>query len=61
PILAQRAVSVQNDDNVAALNARIPVEEHALLVHALSLLAADRVTIESAPEGVRRRVVVRPE
>lgn len=61
PILAQRAVSVRDDDSVAALSARITVEEHALLVHALSLLAADRVTIESAPEGVRRRVVVRPE
>jgi phosphoribosylglycinamide formyltransferase-1 len=60
PILAQRAVAIRDDDSVDTLRARIAVEEHALLVDALSLIAAERVTIEAGDIGQRRRVVVRP-
>jgi phosphoribosylglycinamide formyltransferase-1 len=58
PILGQRAVAVQDDDDVASLHARISEQEHELLVDSLVLIAADRVCIEPAAEGRRRRRVV---
>ena len=58
PIIGQRAVAVQDDDDEATLAARILVEEHALLVDVLQNIAAGRVRIEAAHDGRRARVLV---
>lgn len=60
PIVAQRAVLVQNGDDEATLSQRIHEAEHALLVESLQALAAGRVEITHAGAGTRTRVSVRP-
>jgi phosphoribosylglycinamide formyltransferase-1 len=60
PILAQRAVSVRDDDSEQTLAERIHHEEHALLVEVLRWLAADRVRIVPGNGGERPRVIVTP-
>ncbi|WP_307836043.1 phosphoribosylglycinamide formyltransferase [Phycicoccus sonneratiae] len=42
PIIDQRAVRVEDDDDVVSLHERIKVQERAMLVEVLSRLAADR-------------------
>jgi len=46
PIIAQRAVPVEEGDTPEDLAARILPCEHTLLVEALQLIAADRITVE---------------
>ena len=60
PIVAQAAVPVLEGDDRDALAARILVEEHALLVTALSWVAAGRVSVVRAAGG-RPRVHVRSD
>lgn len=57
PILAQAAVPIFDGDTRDTLAERILAREHALLVHALRLLAEDKVRIERPGAG-RPRVVV---
>jgi len=52
PIIAQAAVPVLDDDDEAALTARILIEEHRLYPAALRALAEDRVIVSG------RRVVI---
>ncbi len=61
PVIAQRALPIADDDDVASLTARLLTLEHELLIDVLGWLAADRVKIEPGGEGRRPRVVVRPE
>ncbi len=58
PIIAQAAVPVLEDDDEAALTARILTKEHELLPQVLQWIAEGRVTIEAA-KGARPRVRVR--
>ncbi|WP_437599348.1 phosphoribosylglycinamide formyltransferase [Sorangium sp. So ce590] len=59
PILAQAAVPVLEGDDHDALAARILVQEHALLVRALSWLAEGRLQIApSAAPGGRARATI---
>ncbi len=53
PILLQDPVDVRDDDDLAALHARIRDHEHRLLVSAVRAFAEDRVCIE----GRRARVL----
>jgi phosphoribosylglycinamide formyltransferase-1 len=53
PILLQGCVDVREDDDVAALHARILEQEHRLLVGAVRAWAEARVVIE----GRRARVL----
>jgi phosphoribosylglycinamide formyltransferase-1 len=46
PVIAQAAVPVRDDDDEAALSARILVEEHRLLPSVVRALAEGRVTAE---------------
>lgn len=57
PIIAQRAVSVLDDDDEEALTARILTQEHALLPHVLQLFVEGRVSVEQ--DGGRPRVRIR--
>jgi phosphoribosylglycinamide formyltransferase-1 len=57
PIIAQAAVPVLEDDDVASLTARILEQEHRLLPSVLQWIAEDRVRVEGQPEG-RPRVRV---
>jgi phosphoribosylglycinamide formyltransferase-1 len=59
PIVAQRAVSVEDDDTPETLAARILAQEHELLVEVLRLAAAGRLELVRPPEG-RAKVRVRP-
>lgn len=59
PIIVQRAVSVAEGDDEAALAARILVEEHRALPEALHAIAEGRVSVVRPVEG-RPRVTVRP-
>jgi phosphoribosylglycinamide formyltransferase-1 len=61
PIIAQRSLAIDDDDDVSSLTARLLTLEHDLLVDVLGWLAADRVRIEPGGAGRRPRVVVRPE
>ena len=45
PIVAQRAVPVEDDDDVAALHERIKVAERSMLVDAVGRLAREGYTI----------------
>ncbi len=58
PIIAQAAVPVLEDDDEAALTARILAEEHELLPRVLQWFAEGRVTVE-ATTGARPRVHLR--
>ncbi len=58
PIIAQAAVPVHEDDDEAALTARILVKEHELLPRVLQWIAEGRVSVEPGPAG-RPRVRVR--
>jgi phosphoribosylglycinamide formyltransferase-1 len=58
PVIAQAPVEVLDDDTEESLAARILVEEHRLLVGALSAIAADRVRVVEGAPGMRPRVVV---
>lgn len=60
PIIAQRPVPVLDDDTVETLSQRILVEEHALLVHVLSLISEGRVEVKPGVAGGRAVVRVRP-
>jgi phosphoribosylglycinamide formyltransferase 1 len=57
PIIAQAAVPVLEDDDVASLTARILEQEHRLLPTALQWIAEGRVTVEAPAQG-RPRVRV---
>lgn len=57
PIIAQEAVPILEGDTREDLARRLLAREHALLVHALTLLAEGRITIEQG--NTRRRVVVK--
>lgn len=46
PVIMQKAVSVQEKDDVDSLSARILEQEHALYVQALKLISEGRVRIE---------------
>lgn len=46
PVILQKAVPVQEKDDVESLSARILVEEHSLYVQALKLISEGRVFIE---------------
>jgi phosphoribosylglycinamide formyltransferase-1 len=54
PILSQSAVPVEDDDDEAALSARILAAEHPTLVEALRLVALGRVTVEGRRVRVSR-------
>jgi phosphoribosylglycinamide formyltransferase-1 len=58
PIIAQEAVPVLEDDDEAALAARILEKEHELLPRVLQWIAEGRVSVEATP-GARPRVRVR--
>lgn len=53
PVILQKAVPVQEKDDVESLSARILVEEHSLYVQALKLISEGRVSI------VGRRVQIK--
>lgn len=55
PILAQRAVPVEDGDDLPSLAARVRACEHELLVATLSRLVRDGVVLEPSP-GARLRV-----
>ncbi|HEU0026948.1 MAG TPA: phosphoribosylglycinamide formyltransferase [Ktedonobacterales bacterium] len=55
PIIAQAAVPVLDDDDVETLSARILVEEHRLLPHAVGLALSGRLKVEG------QRVVIAAE
>lgn len=46
PIIAQQAVAIQEDDDVATLRTRIQATEHALLPRCVSLLCRGELTID---------------
>jgi phosphoribosylglycinamide formyltransferase 1 len=58
PIIAQATVPVREDDDEAALAARILEKEHELLPRVLQWIAEGRVSVEATP-GARPRVRVR--
>jgi len=60
PIIAQRSVPVDDDDDVATLTARILEQEHQLLVEVLQAIAAGRVELVEEEGGGRSRVRTRP-
>lgn len=51
PIITQAVVPVKSDDDLDTLRVRILEQEHRILVEALSLLAQDRVQLETSPSG----------
>lgn len=51
PIIAQTAVPVLDHDDVDTLRARVLAQEHRTLVHALTLLAQERVQLERSSSG----------
>ncbi len=53
PIIAQAAVPVLPDDDVAALHARIQREEHRILPDVVRALAAGRLSCQGRVVGVR--------
>ena len=53
PIVAQGAVAVADGDNEATLAARVLAVEHRLLVRAVRLFCADRLTIAGARVRIR--------
>lgn len=57
PIIAQRVVPVQDDDDEDTLAARILTEEHALLVEVLADVAAGKVRVVPGATDRRPRVV----
>lgn len=59
PVIAQRALTIQDTDDLDSLTRRLLELEHALLVEVLGWLAAGRVHVESRP-GQRPKVRVRP-
>lgn len=59
PIIAQRAVPVESDDDADSLAKRMHSAEHELVVETLGLIAADRVALRAGPEG-RAHAVTRP-
>jgi len=59
PVIAQRAVTVLDDDDADSLRKRILREEHALLVEVIGAREEGRVEVVAAA-GARTRVRVRP-
>lgn len=59
PIIAQRVVSVLDDDDEHRLSHRILEQEHQVLVEVLRWIAAGRVQVTSGA-GTRSRVIVTP-
>jgi phosphoribosylglycinamide formyltransferase 1 len=55
PILAQRAVVVNDDDDAEALRHRILGEEHRLLVETLAAIAEGRLEVIPGKDGARTR------
>jgi phosphoribosylglycinamide formyltransferase-1 len=53
PVVAQGAVTVQQDDDEAALAALVLAVEHRLLVRAVRWFCADRLTIEGSRVRIR--------
>ena len=53
PIVAQAAVTVQQDDDEATLAARVLAVEHRLLVDAVRWFCAERLTLDGARVHVR--------
>ena len=53
PIVAQAAVTVQQDDDEATLAARVLAVEHRLLVGAVRWFCADRLTLDGARVRIR--------
>jgi phosphoribosylglycinamide formyltransferase-1 len=53
PIVAQAAVTVQQDDDEATLAARVLAVEHRLMVGAVRWFCADRLTLEGARVRIR--------
>ncbi len=60
PIIAQRAVPVQDDDDADSLGSRILEQEHAVYVEVLRWLAAGRVKVIPGDIAGRARVVITP-
>ncbi|MEZ4227231.1 MAG: phosphoribosylglycinamide formyltransferase [Polyangiaceae bacterium] len=58
PIIAQRAISVREDDDAVTLRQRLAELEHELLVHTLQLFSAQAIAIDADGCG-RRRVRVK--
>jgi len=58
PIVAQRAVEVQDDDTAQTLAERVHEHEHALLVEVLRWVADGRVHVEERVDGGRVRAMV---
>jgi phosphoribosylglycinamide formyltransferase-1 len=56
PIVAQAAVTVQPDDDEAALAARVLAVEHRLLVGAVRWFCADRLSIEGSRVRIRGEI-----
>jgi len=54
PILLQRAVPVEEDDDIASLSARVQAVERELVPEAIRLIAQGRVTIEGGRTRIRR-------
>jgi len=60
PIVAQRAVPVEEGDSVESLTARILRQEHLLYVQVLQWLAADRVRWSDGIDAARPRITIEP-
>jgi len=58
PIVAQRAIAVNEDDTEDSLAERIHREEHALLVEVLRWVAEGRVRVVPGVDGGRARALV---
>jgi phosphoribosylglycinamide formyltransferase-1 len=56
PIVAQAAVTVQKDDDEAALAARVLAVEHRLLVGAVRWFCSDRLSIEGSRVRIRGEI-----
>ena len=63
PVIGQRAIAVDDDDDADSLSERILVEEHRLLIDVLRALSEGRIELDppcvDGTEGLRRRVHVR--
>jgi phosphoribosylglycinamide formyltransferase 1 len=59
PIVAQTPVSVEPDDTLESLTARIHAAEHTLLVSVLQAVSEGRVEVTVGESGARDRVSVR--
>lgn len=46
PIILQKAVDINDDDNVESLSKRVLIEEHKLLVEAINLIAEKKIELD---------------